>query len=135
MTSSTGASRMRLLLDTAILIYSLEAPERLSKRAASLIRNSENTLELSAVSLVEVAIKASLGKLRLSANQVQLAIQDLGVRVLPFTAASAFYLFDLPFHHRDPFDRQIIAQALVEKIPVITADHAFTLYEGLKVIW
>jgi PIN domain nuclease of toxin-antitoxin system len=59
----------------------------------------------------------------------------LGARVLPFTASHAFRLFDLPLHHSDPFDRQIIAQAVEERIPVITSDETFHLYKGLQVIW
>jgi PIN domain nuclease of toxin-antitoxin system len=126
---------MRLLLDTAVLIYAVEAPERLSKNAAAMIRDPENTLELSAVSLVEIAIKSSVGKLRLDSEAVRRAIEELGVRVLPFTAPAAFALFNLPLLHRDPFDRQIISQALMEDIPVLTSDQAFKRYKGLRVIW
>ena len=62
-------------------------------------------------------------------------IADLQVRVLPYTAEHAFRLFDLPTHHADPFDRKIIAQALMENVPVVTPDEAFSLYEGLEVVW
>jgi PIN domain nuclease of toxin-antitoxin system len=126
---------VRLLLDTVILIYAVESPERLSKRAASALKNPGNILELSVISLAEMAIKASLGKLRLSAPVVQQAVEDLGIRVLPYTADHAFHLFDLPRHHGDPFDRQIIAQALSEEIPVVSSDEKFYLYKGLKLIW
>ena len=126
---------MRLLLDTVTLIYAVESPEHLSKRAASALHNAQNLLELSSVSLAEIAIKASLGKLRLSAAMARQAVQDLDIRILPYTGEHAFQLFALPLHHRDPFDRQIIAQALAEKIPVVTSDEKFRLYEGLKVVW
>jgi PIN domain nuclease of toxin-antitoxin system len=126
---------VRLLLDTAILIYAVESPERLSKRAASALKNLDNVLELSAISLAEIAIKAALGKLRLSAEVAQQALDDLDIRILPWTAAHAFHLFELPLHHGDPFDRQIIAQALSEKIPIVTPDEKFRLYKGLKLIW
>lgn len=126
---------MRLLLDTAVLIYAVESPERLSRRAAAVLRSTENVLELSAVSLAEIAIKAALGKLRLSAASARQAVQDLDLRILPYTAEHAFQLFDLPRHHGDPFDRQIIAQALSEKIAVVTSDKKFSLYKGIKVIW
>jgi PIN domain nuclease of toxin-antitoxin system len=126
---------MRLLLDTAVLIYAVESPERLSRRGAAALQNTQNVLELSTVSLAEIAIKAALGKLRLSATSVRQAVQDLDIRTLPYTAEHAFQLFDLPRHHGDPFDRQIIAQALLEKIPVVTPDEKFGLYAGLKVIW
>jgi PIN domain nuclease of toxin-antitoxin system len=126
---------VRLLLDTAILIYAVEAPERLSKRAAAALQNLENVLELSAISITEIAIKASLGKLRVTAAMVRQAVQDLDIRILPYTGEHALRLFKLSLHHGDPFDRQIIAQALCEKIPVVTPDEKFRLYSGLKIIW
>jgi PIN domain nuclease of toxin-antitoxin system len=126
---------VRILLDTAVLIYAVETPERLSKRVAAALQNPGNVLELSAISLVEIAIKTSLGKLAVSAAVVRQAIADLDIRMLPFTAEHALHLFDLPLHHSDPFDRQIIAQALFEKIPVATPDEKFSLYKGLKIVW
>jgi len=126
---------VRLLLDTAVLIYAVESPERLTKRAIAALENAENVLELSAVSLSEIAIKTALGKLRLSAAVARQAVEDLDIRILPYTADHAFHLFDLPLHHGDPFDRQIIAQALSEKIPIVTSDEKFSLYKGLKLIW
>jgi len=126
---------VRLLLDTAILIFAVESAERLSKRASVALRNPGNILELSAVSLAELAIKASIGKLSISEAVARQALEDLDIRVLPYTAEHAFRLFSLPLHHSDPFDRQIIAQALSEKIPVVSPDQKFGLYEGLKVIW
>ncbi len=126
---------MRLLLDTAILIYAVESPECLSKRAISALENKENILELSAISLTEIAIKSTLGKLRISAALARQAVVDLDLRILPYTAEHAFRLFELPLHHGDPFDRQIIAQAFSENIPIVTSDGAFRLYKGLKLIW
>jgi len=126
---------VRILLDTAILIFAVECPQRLSRRAASVLQNPANILEFSTVSLAEIAIKVSLGKLQLSSDVARQAVGDLGVRVLPFSAEHAFRLFGLPLHHRDPFDRQIIAQALEEDIPVVTSDEKFGLYKSLKVVW
>ena len=126
---------MRLLLDTVVLIFAVESPERLSRRATAALESPENVLELSAVSVTEIAIKTALGKLRFSAPVARQALQDMDIRILPYTGAHALHLFDLPLHHGDPFDRQIIAQALSEKIPVITPDEKFRLYEGLKIIW
>ena len=126
---------VRVLLDTAILIYAVESPERLTKRATTVLENAENVLELSAISLSEIAIKTALGKLILSADVARQAVADLNIRILPYTANHAFQLFDLPLHHADPFDRQIIAQALSEKIPILTSDEKFSLYKGLRLIW
>jgi PIN domain nuclease of toxin-antitoxin system len=124
-----------MLLDTAILIFAVESPGRLSKRALAAVRNPENIREVSSVSLTEIAIKTTLGKLNMSAEDARQAIQDMDIRVLPFTADHAFRVFELPAHHRDPFDRQIIAQAYSEDIPVVTSDEQFSLYKGLKLIW
>ena len=126
---------MRLLLDTAVLIWAASSPERLTRRARTAIEAGSNVLELSAVSLSEIALKEARGKLSFNAAAVRQALEDLGVRVLPYTADHAFALFDLPPRHSDPFDRQIIAQALCEDIPVATPDEKFRLYEGLKTIW
>ena len=126
---------MRLLLDTAVLIHAVESPEQLSRRAASLLTNTDNVLELSSISLVEIAIKTAIGKLKMSAEVARQAIETLGVRILPYTAEHAFELFTLPLHHADPFDRQIIAQALAEQVPIITPDETFRRYKGLKIFW
>ena len=126
---------VRVLLDTAILIYAVESPERLTKRATTVLENAQHVLELSAISLSEIAIKTALGKLRVSADVARQAVASLNIRILPYTADHAFQLFDLPLHHADPFDRQIIAQALSEKIPILTSDEKFSLYKGLRLIW
>jgi PIN domain nuclease of toxin-antitoxin system len=135
MPSWKGAIEVRLLLDTAVLILAVESPERLSKRGTAALKKQENILELSAVSLSEIAIKTARGKLRLSAAATRQALEDLDVRILAYTADHAFHLFELPLHHADPFDRQIIAQALCEDIPVVTCDEKFSLYKELKIIW
>lgn len=126
---------MRLLLDTATFIYAVQAPERLSKRATSALQSAENILELSTVSITEIAIKSALGKLQLSPDTTRSSIQDLNIRVMSYTIEHAMRLFTVPLRHRDPFDRQLIAQALSEKIPVVTPDEKFRLYAGLKIVW
>ena len=126
---------MRVLLDTAVLIFSIASPERLSKRATAVLGSPENIRELSSISLTEIAIKTTLGKLNIPAEMARQAIHDMDIHILPYTADHAFRLFELPAHHRDPFDRQIIAQAFSEGIPVVTSDDKFSLYKGLKLIW
>ena len=125
---------MRVLLDTAVLIFAVESPERLSKRAMAILKSPENIRELSSVSLTEIAIKTTLGKLKFSAEIARQAIQDMDIRILPFTADHAYRLFELPAYHRDPFDRQIIAQALSEDVPVVTSDEKFRAYE-ITIVW
>jgi PIN domain nuclease of toxin-antitoxin system len=126
---------VRILLDTAALIFAVQSPERLSKRASTTITNPDNALEISSVSLVEIAIKTALRKIDLSAEILKQALAALDVRVMPYTAAHAFHLFALSAVHTDPFDRMLIAQALLEEVPVLTPDVKFSLYNGLEVIW
>ena len=126
---------MRVILDTVTFIWAVRTPERLSRAAMSALRKGTAIREISVVSLTEIAVKRARGKLTFTKADAIAGVADLQLRVLPFTTDDAFRLFDLPTHHADPFDRQIIAQALVEHVPVVTPDEAFSLYEGLKVIW
>ncbi len=126
---------MRLLLDTVTFLWAVTSWERISKPAMSALRSSKAVREISAISLSEIAIKQARGKLTLTKDDLGRGIDDLRLRVLPYTAEHAFRLFDLPLHHADPFDRQIIAQALAEKIPVLTPEEKFRLYNELEVIW
>lgn len=125
----------RLLLDTVAFIRAVKAPDLLSKRAMAALEHPEAVRELSTISLTEVAIKHTQGKLDLSESDVLAAISGFDLRVLSWKADHAFRLFHLPAHHSDPFDRQIIAQALEEEIPIITCDEKFRRYRGIKVIW
>ena len=99
------------------------------------LQDDQALCEMSSVSISEIAIKKAKGKLDLRKETVAIGIADLRLRVLAYSAGHAYRLFDLPLHHADPFDRQIIAQALVENIPIVTSDEKFKLYKGLKVIW
>lgn len=126
---------MRLLLDTVTFIMAAKSPERLSRRALRALRDTSGVHELSTISLTEIATKVTTRKLAFSRDDVLQGIADLQLRLLPFTAEHAVALFDLPLHHRDSFDRQIVAQALAENIPVLTCDQQFRLYKALTVVW
>ena len=126
---------MRLLLDTATFIWALQSPDRLSARALSALQDDDAVRELSALSITEIAIKNSKGKLNVHREDILVGLADLRMQVLPWNSRHAFKLFDLPLHHGDPFDRQIIAQALAENIPVVTSDATFRLYKGIENIW
>jgi PIN domain nuclease of toxin-antitoxin system len=126
---------MRLILDTVTFVWAVSTPERLSRAATAALRKSTSVRELSVISLTEIALKQTGGKLAFSKSDATTGVADLQVRLLPYSAEHAFRLFDLPAHHADPFDRQIIAQALAEDLAVVTPDEAFHLYEGLKVVW
>jgi len=126
---------LRLLLDTATFIWALQSPDRLSARALSALQDDDAVRELSALSITEIAIKNSKGKLNVHREDILVGLADLRMQVLPWNSRHAFKLFDLPLHHGDPFDRQIIAQALAENIPVVTSDATFRLYKGIENIW
>jgi len=126
---------VRLLLDTVTFIWAAASPELLSRKAANAIEKSGAIRELSAISLVELAVKQGKGKLDFRPEDIATGLSDLRVRILPFTAEHGWALFGLPWQHHDPLDRQIIAQALRENIPVVTCDDQFKLYKGLRVIW
>ena len=126
---------MRLILDTVTFIWAVSSPERISRTAMSALRKATAVREISVISLTEIAVKQARGKLTFGKADVMTGVADLRLRVLPYAAEHGFRLFDLPRHHVDPFDRQIIAQALVEDVPVVTPDESFRLYEGLKVVW
>jgi PIN domain nuclease of toxin-antitoxin system len=127
---------LRLLLDTVTFILAIHAPEKLPRKVRRLIENAaSNVLEVSTVSITEIAIKRNKAKLDITPELTEAALGDLGARILPFLATHGYQLFRLPLHHHDPFDRFLIAQALVEEIPIVTPDQAYLLYRGLKVIW
>ena len=122
---------MRLLLDTHAFLWFIMGSANLSVNARALIENPANERQLSVVCLWEIAIKTSLGKLTISAPFDELIPAQLmlnGIDVLNIKADHLSTLTSLPFHHRDPFDRLIIAQAIVEKLPVISLDGVFDTY-------
>ena len=126
---------MRALLDTHIFITAaVEGLEGLSPKTFQLLRDTETERVLSSVSVTEIAIKSAIGKLPMNSDRVSRALADLGITLLPYTTAHAMRLFDLPLHHGDPFDRMLIATALTEDIPILSADTLFREYKGLRVI-
>lgn len=126
---------MRCLLDTVTFIWAVASPERISKKALRALQATDVVREISVVSLCEIAIKQARGKLAFPKDAVIIGIADLKLHVLPYTADHAYTLFNLSLHHADPFDRQLVAQALTEEIPIITCDEKFKLYKEISVIW
>ena len=118
---------MRLLLDTHILLWWLDADPALAREAAGLIANPENTIFVSAVSIWEIRLKQSLGKLRLPANFLdRLAAESF--ENLPLTAAQSTRIAQMEWIHRDPFDRMLVAQAQAESLVLLTADEVLAGY-------
>ena len=127
---------MRLLLDTHVFIWLMLDSKRLSQAAIDAIRDPDNRVCLSAASAWELAIKQSLGKLQLPApapEWVPLACQQGGIELMHLSADAALRVHGLPWHHRDPFDRLLIAQA-AQGLTVVTHDRAFKDYD-LSVLW
>jgi PIN domain nuclease of toxin-antitoxin system len=127
---------LRALLDTRVFILlSRQGVEGFSCRARKLLEDEDSDLLLSAVSVAEIAVKASIKGLAITASDALQAIQDLRLIVIPFEPRHALTLFDLPLRHRDPFDRMLIATALSEGMPIVSGDSQFRSYRGLKVIY
>ena len=123
---------MRILLDTQVWLWMQSAPGRLGARAVEIVADPENELFLSSASSWEIAIKYALGRLPLPApppEYVPSRMQASGTGALLITHAHALHVASLPAHHRDPFDRLLVAQAQVESLPVLTADPQIGRYE------
>jgi len=123
---------MKLLLDTHILIWLLEGNQNLSPKVRQAIEDETNSLYISIVSLWEIAIKSSLGKLQLE-TPLEKIVSDFvlptGIKILPIDIAHLLTLQKLPFHHRDPFDRLLISQAKSEALTLVSEDHVFRQYQ------
>ncbi len=122
---------MRLLLDTQIFIWWASEPTKLSAQALTLCQDQTNTLVLSVASVWEMQIKSQLGKLELDRPLAEIVeSQQLinHVELLPVQFAHVLALQHLLPHHKDPFDRLIVAQALAENMPVLSVDPVFSLY-------
>ncbi|HKF56100.1 MAG TPA: type II toxin-antitoxin system VapC family toxin [Blastocatellia bacterium] len=128
---------MRLLMDSHALIWYVDQDNLLSPPAHAAISDAANDLLFSAGSIWEISIKVGLGKLALSlpfSHWMASAISDLGLTVLPITVQYAAVQAGLPRHHGDPFDRLLVAHALVEDVAIVSADDIMDLY-GIRRIW
>ena len=128
---------MKLLLDTHTFLWFIVGSSSLSANARALIEDQANQKFLSVASLWEIAIKVSIGKLGLSAPFDTLIPKQLranGFELLRLEVNHAAALIGLPFHHRDPFDRLLIAQAMVEQMRIVSIDSAFDFY-SISRLW
>ena len=119
---------MKLLLDTHIFLWALSEPNRLSPKQVIAMEDPTNTVYVSSISITEIAIKSSLGKLELVFHPLD-AAEKSGFEMLDFSAKDALILKDLPFHHRDPFDRMLITQAISRKLMIATQDSIIDQYD------
>ena len=128
---------MRVLVDTHVFLWWVEGNRTLPVKARAALADQDNECLLSLVSVWELAIKAGLGKLRLALPVQRYVVEHVAAnsfRLLDIQIAHVGRVESLPPHHGDPFDRLLIAQALEEKIPVVTAEPVFRDY-GVKRIW
>jgi PIN domain nuclease of toxin-antitoxin system len=128
---------VRLLLDTHAFLWFITDDPKLSALARELIADPNNEVLISPVSYWETAIKVSIGKYPLSTSYETFITQGIdgnGFKILPIEPGHATILATMPFHHRDPFDRMLVAQAQVEKISVVSNDAVLDLY-GVSRLW
>jgi len=121
---------VRLLIDTHILIWADERPRAIAPALRAALLDETNEIFISAASIWEIGVKRAIGKLRF-ARPIVAAVTALGFEVLPVTGAHAEEAGGLPRHHNDPFDRLIIAQALVEGMVLGTQDRAMRAYGAI----
>lgn len=127
---------MQALLDTQVFyILATEGLSALPRSVREFLSSAEYQGILSSTSLIEIAIKHVIGKIQMDEEHTRQGVRDLRLTVLPFDSRHAFQMFSLPLHHRDPFDRMILATALAENLPVISSDRIFRRYRGIKLIW
>jgi PIN domain nuclease of toxin-antitoxin system len=123
---------MRLVLDTHVLLWAASDPDRIAVAAREAIADGENEVFVSAISAWEIAIKQAIGKLELARPAeawVPEVIERSGFEALPVGLQAALRVRSLPFHHRDPFDRLLVAQAIHEGLTIVTHDEIFASYD------
>jgi PIN domain nuclease of toxin-antitoxin system len=128
---------MNALLDTHIFLWMMMGDKRLSEKARQAYLDPENRIYLSAASFWEIGIKTSLGRLSLKNEWLKGFEEQMKINTiqwLPIERAHCEQVSKLPFHHRDPFDRMLIAQALVEDLALVSSDPRFAEY-GVNCLW
>ena len=127
---------MAYLLDTHTIIWMVEGDSRLSGKVSSIIADLNNPLHASIASFWEISIKRSLGKLSLmhSTSQILQEVRKQKITILPINEEHLIRMENLPFHHRDPFDRLIIAQAMSESLTILSRDSIFQKYD-IRLKW
>jgi len=118
---------MNIIIDTHIFLWSLSEPEKIDPAKRIELETRSNTIYVSSISMVEIMIKSSIGKLPINFDPVDMAEQS-GFELLDFSARDALPLKEMPFHHKDPFDRMLIAQSMARNYALMTQDTKFHMY-------
>jgi len=127
----------KCLIDTHTLLWASENSDNLSLPAKEIIDLKSNIILISIVSFWEIAIKVSLGKLQtnIPLNSLKQYLGDTNYSLLHISFEALNRIKSMPFYHRDPFDRMLIAQAITENIPIVSVDTKFDLYPEIQRIW
>ena len=128
---------MKYLLDTVVWVWSVHSAERINKVGFDILESGDEEVYFSAASIWELSLKLRLGKLGFPeppARYIPKRLGQQGILTLSVTPTHALAVYDLPSHHTDPFDRLLIAQALIEGLVILTADRAFEKYQP-QLVW
>ncbi|MBL9080531.1 MAG: type II toxin-antitoxin system VapC family toxin [Planctomycetales bacterium] len=128
---------MSFLLDTHVLIWALDEPAKLSARASQVLQDPAIDVFVSPASIWEIALKVSINKLRLSqpfGDWLKTTFIDFRPELLHILPEHVEYVARMPFHHRDPFDRMLVAQSAVSQIPLLSCDAQLSAY-GVQLFW
>jgi PIN domain nuclease of toxin-antitoxin system len=128
---------MRLLLDTHVALWWVAGSDELSARAIEMLSNPANVNLFSVASAWEIATKCEIGRLKIPVSPAELLdrlTDELDLTILPIEISDALKSATLPWHHRDPFDRLLIAQALLQDVPILTSDKRIAKY-SVPVLW
>ncbi len=119
---------MNILIDTHIFLWIVSESEKLSPQRVDVINNPTNTIFVSSITFIEIMIKVSIGKLKIDFDPIETA-KDSGFKILDFSAEDSLSLKDMPFHHKDPFDRMLISQSINRDYYLMSDDGKFGNYD------
>lgn len=123
---------MKIIIDTHIFLWAVSEPEKLSDQQKEIIERLSNIIYVSSITITEIMIKASIGKLEIGFDPIAIALES-GFELLDFSSEDALALKEMPFYHKDPFDRMLISQALNRNYYLMSEDGKFEPY-GCKLI-
>ncbi len=119
---------MKIIIDTHIFLWAISQPKRLSKKQKQEIETLSNSIYVSSITITELMIKSSIGKLQINFDPISIAL-DSGFEMLDFSSKDALKLKEMPFYHKDPFDRMLISQAINRKFYIMSDDDKFCAYD------
>ena len=119
---------MKIILDTHIFLWVLSDPDKIDPNKIGEIETLANTIFVSSITIAEIMIKVSINKLDIEFDPIEM-VENSGFEFLDFSAKDAVLLKEMPFHHKDPFDRMLIAQSIANKYHIMSNDRKFKLYD------